>query len=389
MYDFDRIISRKGTSSAKYDMKYTNDEKIIPMWVADMDFEVLPEIKEALIKRAEQGIYGYSFPSDAYYQAVIDWMARRHHFHVEKEWIVCTGGVVPAIKLAVQAYTKKEDAVLIMKPIYYPFDASIKDNERKIVECPLVFENGSYSLDYEVFEKKIVENEVKAFILCNPHNPIGKVWNRDDLKKMGLICKKHGVIVISDEIHMDFLYPGHEHVSFYEVDPSFKEFSLVCTAPSKTFNLAGLQDSNIIIADKKMRDRFIQVKTKNGVTDPNIFGLVACQAAYTYGDRWVDELLAYLQGNIQYMKEFFAKHLPMLKVVDPEGLYLVWVDCRGFGMDAKELEDFMLHKAHVWLDEGYIFGQGGEGFERFNLACPRLTLERALHQIKEAWEHLS
>lgn len=384
MYDFDKVIDRKNTNSAKYDGDKAQDSHIIPMWVADMDFETLPEIKERLIQRAEHGIFGYAGITETYYQAVIDWMNSRHQFMIQKDWIVLTPGVVTALKLAVKAYTKENDKIMIMKPVYYPFDASIKLNDREVVECVLDFDGKEYSCDFELFEKTIVDNDVKMFILCNPHNPIGKVWKKDELYQIGMICKKHGVIVISDEIHMDFVYKPCCHIPFYEVDESFKEFSIICSAPSKTFNLAALQTSNIMIASETMREQFIREKDACGIHDPNIFGLDACETAYTYGAKWVDELLDYLQGNINYMKEFFETRLPDIKVIQPEGLYLVWVDMRALGMNKDELEDFMLNKAYLWLDEGYIFGTGGEGFERFNVACPKSTLKRALEQLEIA-----
>lgn len=388
MYDFDKVIERKGTNSIKYDREKAQDPRIIPMWVADMDFETLPEIKEALVKRAQHGVFGYASPTSDYYQAVINWMATRHQLYIDQEWIVTTSGVVGALKLAVSAFTEKNDHVMIMKPVYYPFDKSIKVNQRQVVECPLVFKEDHYECDFDVFEKQIVDHDVKMFILCNPHNPIGKVWTQDELYQMGQICLKHHVYVVSDEIHMDFIYPGHQHVSFYNVDPSFSDFSIICTAPSKTFNLAALQTSNIIIKDEKMREKFKQEKDKAGMSDPNIFGLDACQAAYTYGAQWVDELVEYLAGNIQYMQDFFKERLPQLKVIAPEGLYLVWVDMRSLGMNKEELEKFMLEKAFLWLDEGYIFGTGGEGFERFNVACPRSVLKRALEQLEKAIREL-
>lgn len=384
MYDFDKVIERKGTNSVKYDGEKMQDSHMIPMWVADMDFETLPEVKEALVKRASHGIFGYATPTESYYQSVINWMKTRHHFDIQKEWIVTTSGVVGALKLAVRAYTQKGDAIMVMKPVYYPFDASIHLNERKVVECPLVFQDDHYECDFEVFEKQIVDHDVKMFILCNPHNPIGKVWTRDELYQIGKICQKHHVYVVSDEIHMDFIYAGNEHVPFYNVDPSFGEFSIICTAPSKTFNLAALQTSNIIIKNEDLREKFQKEKNASGMSDPNIFGLEACEAAYTYGAQWVDELVDYLSGNIAYMKEFFAERLPEIKVIDPQGLYLVWVDMRSLGMNKDELETFMLEKAHLWLDEGYIFGTGGEGFERFNVACPRSTLKQALEQLEKA-----
>lgn len=379
-YDFSKLTNRFQSDSLKWNIQ----DHELPMWVADMDFETLPEVKEALKKRAEHGVFGYAAPTPAYYQAIINWMKNRHQFDVEKEWIVPTPGVVAALKLAVRAYTKPHDKVMIMKPVYYPFDASIVSNEREVVECPLVFEDDHYICDFELFEKQIVEHDVKLFILCNPHNPIGKVWTQDELYKIGTICQKHHVYVISDEIHMDFIYDGYKHIPFYNVDKSFQDFTIICTAPSKTFNLAALQTSNIIIANEKMREAFVKEKNSSGLSDPNIFGLDACEAAYTYGSQWVDELVDYLAGNIDYMVSFFQERLPEIKVIAPQGLYLVWVDMRSLNMTHEELEEFMLKKAHLWLDEGYIFGTGGAGFERFNVACPRSVLKQALEQLEAA-----
>ena len=384
MYNFDKIIERRHTNSVKYDGDKANHPRMIPMWVADMDFETLPEVKEALMKRTQHGIFGYAGVSDEYLDATIGWLKRRHHFEVEKDWIVTTPGVVTALKLAVRAYTNPKDKILIFKPVYYPFDASIKLNDREIVENPLIYKDHHYDVDFELFEKTIQEQDIKMVILCNPHNPIGKVWTKEELYQMGMICKKYHVYVISDEIHMDFIYPGYTHIPFYNVDESFKDFSIICTAPSKTFNLAALQTSNIIIANKEMRDAFIKEKDKSGVNNPNIFGLDACQAAYTYGDKWVDELVEYLKGNIEYVDRFLKERLPELHLVKPEGLYLIWIDMRSLNMDKDELEQFMLEKANLWLDEGYIFGTGGEGFERFNIACPRSVVKCALEQLEEA-----
>ncbi len=389
MYNFDQVINRRNTNSSKYDGEKAKDLRMIPMWVADMDFETLPEVKEALMKRAQHGIFGYASPTESYYQAVINWMKKRHDLTIEKDWIVTTPGVVTALKLAVQALTQENDKIMIMKPVYYPFDFSIQLNHREVVECPLCFDGKKYTCDFDLFEKLIVENDVKMFILCNPHNPIGRVYTKEELLQIGNICKKHHVYVVSDEIHMDFVYGQHQHIAFYNVDESFKDFTIICTAPSKTFNLAALQTSNIIIANKEIRDKYLAVKSADGVNDPNIFGLDACEAAYTYGHQWIDELLDYLQGNIDYMTQFFKESLPQIKVIQPEGLYLVWVDMRALGMHKDELEDFMLNKAYLWLDEGYIFGTGGEGFERFNVACPRSVLKQALEQLEKAVHELN
>lgn len=386
MYNFDKLIERRGTGSIKWELIKASGkhEDTIPLWVADMDFETMPEITAALIERAKHPIYGYTMIMDDYLEAFIGWMKRRFDFNVEKEWVTTTPGVVTALGLAIQAYTKPGDKIIINKPIYYPFDIGIAVNERIVVENPMIYKDNKYYVDFEDFERKIIENDVKLFILCNPHNPIGKVWTQEELQTIGNICKKHGVIVVSDEIHQDFVYQGHTHIPFYKVDESFKEFSIICTAPSKTFNLAGLQTSNIVIANKDLRDKFETTKTKVGLMHVNIFGIEACKTAYQKGDQWVDELVEYLQGNIDYLTKFFEEKLPQCPVIKSEGLYLVWVDFSKFGMGHLELEEFMLNKAKLWLDEGYIFGTGGELFERFNVACPRAILVKALDQLEEA-----
>lgn len=278
MFDFDEVVDRKGTNCAKWDTIEANNKPkdVLPMWVADMDFKSPKEIENALVKRIKQGVYGYSFAPDEYFDAVISWMKRRHDFHVDKEWIIPTPGVVTAIKLCVNAYTKENDAIIINKPVYYPFDFSIELNHRKIIENEMVYKDGSYEMDYDAFEKAIVENDVKMFILCNPYNPIGKVWKEDELKQIGEICKKHRVLVIVDEIHEDFVYGEHVHIPFYNVDESYKEFSVILTAPSKTFNLAGLQTSNIIIADEKLRKAYQETMNRYGVNEPNFLGIIAC-----------------------------------------------------------------------------------------------------------------
>lgn len=385
MYDFDKIIDRKGTNCNKYDDdKIYNDPLMIPLWVADMDFETLPEIKSALQKVVDQKIYGYTNIKESYYESVISWMKRRHNFDVQKNWIVPTQGVITGLRLAIQTFTDIGDNVLIMKPVYYPFDRSIDITDRHVIECPLVLKDNHYECDFELFEKKIIENNVKMFILCNPHNPIGKVWTKEELQKMGDICKKHNVYVASDEIHMDFIHEGYKHIPFFEVDESFKEFSLICTSPSKTFNIAGIQVANIIIANENIKEKFEKFKRMSGIGTPNMFALAACEAAYTYGDQWVDELNEYIYQNLQFMKDFLEEKTENIQVISSEGLYLVWVDMRKLGMKSEELEYFMLNEAHLWLDEGYVFGTGGEGFERFNIACPRKTLIQALTQLELA-----
>lgn len=381
MYDFDTVISRRHTDSMKWDGGHNKDEDMIKMWVADMDFKVLPDITEALHEKIEEGIYGYSMVPESYYEAVGNWMKRRHDFHVEKEWMVLTSGVVNAINLAVRAYSEIDDHIMILTPVYYPFKSAIVNNKRKAVSLSLDFKEDHYELDFDLFEKKIIEDNVKMLIFCNPHNPVGKVWTKEELLKIGEICLKHHVIVVSDEIHMDFVYGERKHIPFYEADPRFKDISIVATAASKTFNLAGLQTSTIFIANKELRELFKKEQLATGMFTPNVLGLIATMTAYEKGDDWVDEMLSYVEGNINYMESFLKKNLPEVKMIRPEGLYLVWVDFRNWHMSGKELERFMLKEAKLWLDEGYIFGEEGEGFERFNLACPRAILEKALNRI--------
>lgn len=391
MVNFDEIIDRKKSYCAKWDSQpeEINDDCLIPLWVADMDFKVAQPIEKAIEKCVKHGVYGYAIIPENYDDAIISWMERRHQFKVEKDWIVLTPGVVTALKIAVQAYSQVDDAVLVFKPVYYPFDFSIELNKRKLIECPLVRKENHYEIDLEDLETKIKENDVKLIILCNPHNPVGKVYTKDELYQIGMICKKYQVKVIVDEIHQDFVFGNHQHIPFYNVDESFKDFSIICTAPSKTFNLAGLQTSNIIIANKNMRKQFIEVKEANGINDPQLFGMVACMSAYNECELWVDEMLEYINDNFIYLDQFLKANMPEIKMMDHEGLYLAWIDFTAMNMTHQELEEFMLKKAHLWLDEGYIFGTGGAGFERFNLALPRSQLAKVCQQLLIAYKEKS
>lgn len=388
MFNFDEVIDRKGTNCAKWDTIEDNHKPadVLPMWVADMDFKSPHKIEEALLKRVQQGVYGYSIIPDEYLEAVISWMKRRHDFDVDKSWLVPTPGVVTALKICVNAFTKEGDSIIINKPVYYPFDASIILNHRHVVENPMVLKDGHYEMDYEAFEQAIVDHDVKMFILCNPYNPIGKVWKEEELKKIGIICQKHHVMVVADEIHQDFVYRDHVHIPFYNVDETFKDFSIILTAPSKTFNLAGLQTSNIIIANESLRQAYQETMNKCGVNAPNFLGIIACQCAYNECELWVDEMLEYVYDNFMYFDDFLKNNLPHIRLIEPEGLYLAWVDFRECGLLQDELEKVMLEKAGLWLDEGYIFGTGGEGFERFNLAVPRSTVEDACQRLLKAFQ---
>lgn len=384
MFDLDKVYDRRDTGDSKWDLKKKGlSPDAVSMWVADMDFPVAPPIQEAIIAKAKTGFYGYHQPDTEYYQAVISWMKKQYGWEVAREEIVLTEGVVMAIKFAIQAYTRPGDGIIVQKPVYYPFDESILKNNRKLIENELILQDDHYECDFADFEQKIIANNVKMFIFCNPHNPVGKVWQKAEIKRLGDICRKHGVIVVADEIHADFIYEG-KHWPFTKVDESFKAFTIVCTAPSKSFNLAGLMTSNIIIADKRLRTVFQRVMVENGVFMLNTFSYLACQTAYTKGLPWLEEVLAYIKDNFTYLDNYLKERLPILKLIKAQGTYLAWVDFRSLGLDDKELEKFMLEEAELWLDEGYIFGTGGSGFERFNLATPRSNLKKALIKLETA-----
>ena len=395
-YNFDKIINRKGTNCLKYDYAVERGKPadVLPLWVADMDFTVSEEITKSLHAAVDHGIYGYTQPKDAYYNAITNWMEKNHNWKTKREWIMKTPGVVFARGAAVKAFTKPGDAVLIQNPVYYPFTNIIRDNDRRVIDNTLVYEKrvtegkSQYSIDYEDFERKIVQENIKLFILCNPHNPVGRVWNREELQYLGEICLRHHVIVVSDEIHNDFVYPGFEHTVFANVDPRFAEFTVTCTAPSKTFNLAGLQISNIFISNETLREAFQKEIDKTGYDEPNALGAVACEAAYRGGQEWLDQLRAYLLENLNFLRAYLQEKIPQIHLVEPEGTYLVWLDCSELGISGKELDQFIVEKAGLWLDGGAMFGPSGADFQRVNIACPRATLELALDKLKAAVDNL-
>lgn len=395
-YNFDKIINRKGTNCLKYDYAVERGKPadVLPLWVADMDFTVSEEITKSLHAAVDHGIYGYTQPKDAYYNAITNWMEKNHNWKTKREWIMKTPGVVFALGAAVKAFTKPGDAVLIQNPVYYPFTNIIRDNDRRVIDNTLVYEKrvtegkSQYSIDYEDFERKIVQENIKLFILCNPHNPVGRVWNREELQYLGEICLRHHVIVVSDEIHNDFVYPGFEHTVFANVDPRFAEFTVTCTAPGKTFNLAGLQISNIFISNETLREAFQKEIDKTGYDEPNALGAVACEAAYRGGQEWLDQLRAYLLENLNFLRAYLQEKIPQIHLVEPEGTYLVWLDCSELGISGKELDQFIVEKAGLWLDGGAMFGPSGADFQRVNIACPRATLELALDKLKAAVDNL-
>ena len=361
-----------------------NGKPLLPMWVADMDFRVPPAVVDALIKRTEHGLFGYSYPMVSYFEAVIDWHKRRYGRNIQKEWIVLTPGVVPALNMIVQTFIQPGEKVLIQRPVYYPFFSAIENHGGEIVSNNLVYRNGRYTMDFADLAQKTANPAVKMAILCSPHNPVGRVWTKEELTQFGQICLENDVLVVSDEIHCDLIHPGHRFTSIASLNEEFEQKSIVCTAPSKTFNLAGLHTSNIIIPDKKMRDQVQQTMEKHRMPGANPFGLVATEAAYNDGDDWLAAVMNYIADNYNFMEAYLAEHLPQLKLIPIEGTYLVWVDCQGLGLDPAARRQLLLNEARVFLDEGELFGPEGEMFERFNLACPRSVLAEALERIYNA-----
>jgi cystathionine beta-lyase len=389
--DFDTVIDRRNTSCLKFDFakKRGMPEDVLPLWVADMDFKTSSYIQDALTAQAEHGIYGYTESTDSYFEAVHDWILQHYDWEVSEKWLVKTPGIVYALAMAVQAFTEKGDAVLIQQPVYYPFSGVIRDNGRRIVSNSLVYDgNGGYTMDFEDFEKKIMDEKVKLFFLCNPHNPVGRVWNRDELEKVGDICEKHGVVVVSDEIHADFVWKK-KHLVLANLKENYKDFVITATAPSKTFNIAGLQVSNLFIPNPELKKKLIGAIDASGYSQLNAAGLIAAEAAYRHGEEWYQAMKAYVKSNIAYTAQYLRENIPQLKMIEPEGTYLVWIDCRGLGLSNQQLEDLIVQKAGLWLDSGIIFGDDGRGFQRINIACPRATLTLALEKLKKAVDELS
>jgi len=389
-YDFDKITSRRNTDSIKHDFatQRGKPDGILPLWVADMDFKTPQVVIDALVDKSRHGIFGYSETGRDYIEVLQNWFYNHYEWKVQPNWLVKTPGVVYAISTAIRALTKRGNAVLIQQPVYYPFSESVLINDRRLVINELVYSQGKYSIDYEDFENKILQNDVKLFVLCNPHNPVGRVWTKDELVRLGDICLKHGVIVVSDEIHADFVYSGYRHHVFANIKPEFSNIAITCTAPTKTFNLAGLQISNIFIENRDIRRQVKDEIEKSGYSQLNIMGIIACKAAYSHGDEWLTELKAYLTENLNFIRNFIAQKLPQVRLVEPEGTYLVWLDFKALGLSDRELDNMITNKAMLWLDTGEMFGVGGEGFQRINIACPRSILEKAFAQLEQAISNL-
>lgn len=382
--DFDSVIERKNTRSLKYDFAkaYGMPEGLLPLWVADMDFKTSSYIEDALVERAREGVFGYSEVQTPYFEIVRDWMVRHHDWQPKEDWLVKTPGVVTALAMAVKAYTEPGDAVLIQLPVYYPFSEVITDNGRQVVSNTLYRgEDNRYHIDFEDFERQIVEHKIKLFFLCSPHNPVGRVWTAEELIRLGDICLAHGVIVVSDEIHHDFIFQG-SHSVFAGLKKEYEEISIICTSPSKTFNLATMVMSNIFIPNRDLRKRFRKQLDAAGISQLGVMGLVACETAYSKGEEWYQAMLSYVRGNIEFVRDYVAQNLPGVTMTEHEGTYLVWLDFSGTGLSVEALDNLIIHKAKLWLDSGKIFGECGSGFQRINVACPRSVLKEAMDRIR-------
>ena len=382
--DFDRIIDRKNTRCLKYDfaVKRGMPEDVLPLWVADMDFETSSYIEDALTERVQEGIFGYSDVQTPYFEIIRDWMIRHHDWEPQEKWLIKTPGVVFALAMAVKAYTDPGDKVLLQQPVYYPFSEVITDNGREVVSNDLVLmEDGTYKIDFADFEQKIIANGIKLFLLCSPHNPVGRVWTKEELEKIGDICVKHGVTVVSDEIHNDFIWEG-THTVFAGIKKEFADISVTCTSPSKTFNLASMLISNIFIPNQVLRRKFRKEMDRAGISQLSVLGLVATEAAYAHGDEWYAAMKNYVRDNIAFARAYVEENLPGVRMIDTQGTYLIWLDFRQTGLTVEQLDHKIIYEAGLWLDSGKIFGKTGEGFERINVACPRAVLQEALDRIQ-------
>ncbi len=379
-FDFDTVINRRGTNSYKWDI--VKEEDVIPLWVADMDFKAAPAILEALKKRVKHGVFGYTLVPDSYYEAIINWFARRHNWQIDRSWIIYTTGVVPAVSCAIKALTLPGEKVLIQTPDYNCFFSSIKNNGCEVAENELVRRGDSYEVDFEDFERQCADEKTTVFLLCNPHNPAGRVWTKEELERMNDICLTHGVRVISDEIHCELVMPGHRFTPFAAISDACRDNSVVLNSPTKAFNIAGLQIANIICADPAMRRRIDRAVNINEVCDVNPFGVVALQAAYNESEEWLDSLNHYIWGNYLALKEFIAKELPRLEVARLEGTYLAWVDIKATGLTSDEAYGKLMKEGRVYVNSGTMYGRrAGEGYLRINLACPRATLLEGMKRM--------
>ena len=378
-YNFDEMISRRNTNCIKWDA--SADSEMLPMWVADMDFRTAPAIVEALQKRVAHGIFGYTRVPDEYYQAVISWLDRRHGLKTKKDWFIYTSGVVPAISAIIKAMTEPGDKVILQTPVYNCFFSSVRNNGCEILSNPLIYAGQTYRMDYEDLERKAADPRAKVLVLCNPHNPAGRVWTHEELVRLGEICIRHNVLVISDEIHCELVYPGHKHLPFASISEEFLKDSVTCISPSKAFNIAGLQIANIIAPDDEIRRKIDRAINVNEVCDVNPFGVIATIAAYNEGEEWLDQLVGYIGENYKFMKDFCTVNLPEFPLAVLEGTYLAWMDCSALHIPSEELGVRLQKEAKLWLNAGAIYGKDGDNFMRWNLACPRERVADGLNRF--------
>jgi len=388
-YNFDEITPREGTGCFKYDIRkdYFGKADVIPMWVADMDFKTPDFVLEAIRKRTEHEILGYSIRSEGFYQSAIDWFRNRQRWEIQRDWMIFTPGVVPALNFAINAFSKTGEKVILQPPVYHPFFHVIKGNGRKILENPLKLVNGKYTMDLDQLAGKL-DPDVKMILISHPHNPVSRVWQKDELNDLASLCIEKKIIMISDEIHSDLILPGHEHIPLASISEEIADMTVTCVAPSKTFNLAGLSTSLAIISNEKLRKHFSHQIERSHLWLGNIFGNVALETAYRGGDDWVNQLIEYLSGNVDYLRAFLEKELPQIKLIEPQATYLLWLDMSALEMTDDELKQFMIEEAGLGCNDGPSFGTGGSGFQKMNVGCPRSVLKQALGQLKEAVDQL-
>lgn len=384
-YNFDEIIERDGTNCLKYDGKsrYFGTPDVLPLWVADMDFRTPNFIINAIKKRLEHEILGYTLKTDGFFNSLANWTNRRFQWPIQKDWISFTPGVVSALNFSVLSLTEPGDKVIIQTPVYFPFFTAITDHNRQIAVNQLLVDDGNYTMDYEGLEA-LIDNKTKLLILCNPHNPVGRVWQPNELERLAEICLKKNIIIVSDEIHSDLILPGYKHTPLASLSKEIADITITLMAPSKTFNMAGLASSAAIISNPELKKRFDKLPNSMHIGSGNLFGLAAFEAAYTHGDIWLGELLNYLNNNVRFIESFLKNNIPAIDLIKPEGTYLAWLNCQKLNMSDKELHQFFIHKAKVGLNSGTDFGPGGEGFMRINFGCPRSLLEEGLTKIKKA-----
>lgn len=378
-YDFNKITPRRGSNSYKWDS--AEDADVLPMWVADMDFQTAPAIIDALKRRVSHGIFGYTRVPEEYYAAVINWFERRHGWHIDRQWFIYTSGVVPAISAVIKALAKEGDKILTLTPVYNCFFSSIRNNGCLLESCPLRYENNTFSIDFDDLQRRAADPKATLMLLCNPHNPSGRVWTREELQRIGEICLRNNVIVVSDEIHCELVHPGFKYTPFASVSEEFQKHCVSCISPSKAFNIAGLQIANIIAEDDDMRRRIDKAININEVCDVNPFGVIATIAAYNEGEEWLSQLMEYIHDNYTFFRTYCDEHFPQMPVAPLEGTYLAWMDCRSLRMPSEEMEEKLMKEQKLWLNAGSMYGKEGEGFMRWNLACPRAFVEEGLKRF--------